>query len=105
MKRRVERLTNPSLNTAATSVKGNEALVSPDPPTPIDEQKEIKQVKALYALLNNTFATAYPLPEKMRHPAGRESHYDDWLKELEEAPGRSKFQKWVQSLKGRFRSQ
>ena len=103
MQRRVDRITNPSLNAAATSVKGNEALVTADPPAEFDEAKEVKQVNALYSLLENRYSDAHPMPAHFRHPASRETHYDDLLRELEEAPDRSKFSSWIQTMKGRFR--
>jgi cytochrome b pre-mRNA-processing protein 6 len=103
MQRRLDRLSNPSLNAAATSVKGNDALVSSAPPPTLDEQKELKQVNALYSLLDNRYAAAYVFPERLRHPASRETHYDDVLSEIEAAPGRSKFASMIQRLKGRFR--
>jgi cytochrome b pre-mRNA-processing protein 6 len=103
MQRRLDRLTNPSLNATATSVKGNDALVSSAPPPTLDEQKELKQANALHSLLENRYATAYTLPEHLRHPASRPTHYDDVLAELEAAPGRSKFASMMQRLKGRFR--
>jgi cytochrome b pre-mRNA-processing protein 6 len=103
MQRRIDRITNPSLNAAATSVKGNEALVTAVSPTEFNEAKEMKQVNALYSLLENRYSEASPMPPHFRHPASRTTHYDDLLQELEEAPARSKFSSWLQTLKGRFR--
>lgn len=103
MQRRIDRLTNPSVNAAATSVKGNEALVSAAPPPKLDERKEMMQVNALYSLLENRYTAAHPLPRQLRYPASREAHYDELLKELEEAPSRTKFTSFMQRLKGRFR--
>lgn len=103
MQRRIDRLTNPSLSAAATSVEGNEALLSAVPPAELNEQKEMKQVNALYSLLENRYSTAFPMPQQFRYPASRQTHYDDLMQELEEAPTRSKFTSFVQRLKGRFR--
>lgn len=103
MQRRIDRVTSPSLNEAATSVKGNQALVSAAPPGELNEQKEMKQANALYTLLENRYSTAFPMPEQFRYPASRKTHYDDLLRELEEAPERSKFASFIQRLKGRFR--
>ena len=103
MQRRLDRLTNPSLNAAATSVKGNEALVSAAPPPKLDEQKEMKQANALYSLLENRYETKFPMPQQLRYPESRKTHYDDLLQELEEAPSRTKFSSFMARLKGRFR--
>lgn len=102
MKRRVERLTNPSLNTAAIKNNGKDAQNAIEP-LPLNEEREMKQVNALYSLLENRYASDYPLPARMRYPASRETHYDDFLKELEAAPTRSKFDSFLARLKGRFR--
>lgn len=102
MQRRIDRVTNPSLNAAATSVKANEALVSAAP-IEFNEQKEMKQVNALYSLLENRYSDAYPMPHQFRYPASRETHYEDLLQELENAPTRSKFSSFMQRLKGRLR--
>jgi cytochrome b pre-mRNA-processing protein 6 len=103
MQRRIDRILKPSLNDAATSVKGNDALVTAAPPIEFSEQQQLKQANALYSLLENRYSTAYPMPEHFRYPASRKSHYDDLLNELEAAPGRSKFASYLQKLKGRFR--
>ncbi|KPI44450.1 uncharacterized protein AB675_8427 [Cyphellophora attinorum] len=83
MRRRVERLTNPVLATEAGKTPSSEAPVETQPPPTLNEQKEMGQVNALYSLLENRYATAYPMPETMRYPASRKTHYDDLLKELE----------------------
>lgn len=103
MQRRLERINNPSLNAAATSTKGNEAMISAAPPAQFNEQQEMKQVNALYSLLENRYASTYPMPDQLRYPASRKTHYDDLLKEMEEAPSRSKFDSFIQRMKGRFR--
>lgn len=103
MQRRIDRLTNPSLSAAATSVKANDALVSAVPPAELDEGKEMKQVNALYSLLEDRYTSAFPLPQQFRYPASRPTHYDELMQELEAAPTRSKFTSFVQRVKGRFR--
>ncbi|KAJ5334158.1 hypothetical protein N7541_003986 [Penicillium brevicompactum] len=54
--------------------------------------------KALEALLNNRFATQYPLPEKLRRPASNPDHYDNVVREFAEAPNRD----WFGRLKKRM---
>jgi cytochrome b pre-mRNA-processing protein 6 len=103
MRRRVERLTNPVLATEAGKTTSSDAPVETRTPPALNEQKEMSQVNALYSLLENRYATAYPTPEKMRYPESRKTHYDDLLQELEAAPTRGRWESFVQRLKGRFR--
>jgi hypothetical protein len=73
--------------------KANEALGTPA------EQKEMRQINALYALLDDRFLKEYPLPAKVRHPQSSPTHYDDVVKEMDEAPTRT----WVTSLVNRIK--
>ncbi|KAL4997244.1 hypothetical protein BDV10DRAFT_186432 [Aspergillus recurvatus] len=45
-------------------------------------------LNALDSLLENRYAKRYPLSEKLRHPASNPDHYDNLLREFEEAPNR-----------------
>ena len=103
MKKRIERATNPPLNAVASNTKGTEAAATPEVRPVFNEHRELQQVNALYSLLENRFATQHPIPEELRYPASRTTHYDDFLRELEEAPSRTKFDSFMQRLKGRFR--
>ncbi|KIW74751.1 hypothetical protein Z517_11521 [Fonsecaea pedrosoi CBS 271.37] len=86
---------------AAVSSKSNDALVTPV--EPFNEQKELRQVNALYSLLENRYANEYPIPQAVRHPKTNASHYDDLVRELDEAPGRSWFTSFWNRLKGSVR--
>ncbi|PYI30691.1 hypothetical protein BP00DRAFT_495699 [Aspergillus indologenus CBS 114.80] len=43
---------------------------------------------ALTALLNDKFARRYPLPPRLRHPASNPQHYENVIREFDEAPDR-----------------
>ncbi len=87
----------------APNIKANEALVSPAEPPTFNEQHELRQIKALDAILENRFANAYPIPKAVRYPRSNPTHYDDVVKEMEEAPTRSWAASLGKRLKGAFR--
>ncbi|KAJ9604116.1 hypothetical protein H2200_011639 [Cladophialophora chaetospira] len=99
MQSRLQKLQSPS--TAANNVKSNDAQAIPV--QPFNEQKEMRQVNALYALLENRFENEYPIPQQVRRPRSNVSHFDDMIKELDEAPGRSWFTNVWNRLKGSVR--
>lgn len=103
MRRRVDRLTNPALNTESSKAERGGDQVAAQAPSTLNEPNEMKQVNALYSLLENRYASTYPIPERMRYPESNKTHYEDLLRELEEAPERSKLTSFMQRLKGRFR--
>ncbi|EXJ59607.1 hypothetical protein A1O7_03753 [Cladophialophora yegresii CBS 114405] len=95
MQSRLLKLQNPAAATA--NVKSNDAHAIPV--EPFNEQTELRQVNALYALLENRFEKEYPIPQRVRHPRSSASHYDDLVKELDEAPNRS----WITNLWNRLK--
>ena len=99
MQARLQKLQSP--NAAASHVKSNDAQAIPV--EPFNEQKEMRQVNALHALLENRFEKEYPIPQQVRRPRSNVSHYDDLIKELDEAPGRSWFTNVWNRLKGSVR--
>ncbi|KAL4808445.1 hypothetical protein BDV18DRAFT_135023 [Aspergillus unguis] len=62
-------------------------------------------INALTSLLNNRYAKRYPLSPNLRHPASNPDHYDDLIKEFEEAPSRDVLGRIVKRLKGILRFQ
>lgn len=68
-----------------------------------NEAHELRQVNALYSLLENRYAKAHPMPPTLRHPQFKESHYDDVIAEMAQAPGRSWWARVVQRWKGKVR--
>lgn len=62
-------------------------------------------VNALSALLENRFANKYPLAQKIRYPASDPEHYDNLIREFEEAPNRDWFGRLRKRLGGLLRLQ
>lgn len=58
---------------------------------------------ALQALLENRFARRYPLSKKIRFPASDPDHYDNLIREFEEAPNRDWFGRLKKRLSGMIR--
>jgi len=68
-----------------------------------DEQAELEQANALYALLEDRYAREYPLPGVLRQPASNPTYYDDLVKEMHEAPTRSWLGSLAKRIQGSFR--
>jgi hypothetical protein len=79
--------TSPSA--AVSSIKSKDAMSQK-----WNEQKELEQANALYALLEDRCAKKFPLPQMLRTPASNPTYYDDLITEMQEAPTRS----WVGGL-------
>ena len=102
MQKRLDRLNKPSAPAAITSPQNpNEAPSATA--EPFHEQKELKQASGLYSLLENRYSKAYPVPHSLRYPATRPTHYDDVVREMEEAPSRSWFGALTKRIKGSLR--
>ncbi len=63
----------------------------------------MRQVNALYSLLENRYANGSPMSEKLRRPSSDPEHYDVLVQELEEAPNRSWLGGLVKRIKGSLR--
>jgi len=98
MQARLEKLQSPN---ATPQIKSNDALAIPA--EPFNEQKEMKQVNALYALLENRFEKEFPTPRQVRHPRSNATHYDDLVREMDAAPQRSWFTNTWNRIKGSVR--
>ncbi|KAL3461410.1 hypothetical protein BJX64DRAFT_261033 [Aspergillus heterothallicus] len=60
---------------------------------------------ALSSLLEDRYARRYPLSPKIRRPASDPDHYDNLIREFEEAPSRDWLGRIWKSLSGKFRIQ
>jgi cytochrome b pre-mRNA-processing protein 6 len=101
MQSRIDKITSPA--TTPANIKANDALVSPAQLPVFDEEKELRQIKALDALLNNNYANTYPTPRAVRYPQSSPDHYDNVIKELNEAPDRTWAASFVKTIKGALR--
>ncbi|KIW54448.1 hypothetical protein PV05_06805 [Exophiala xenobiotica] len=96
MQHRLKELTSPTA--AADNVKADGALVTPANPTQPNQENEMRQINALYSLLEDRYLKEYPMPSKVRHPASRPTYYEDLVKEMGEAPTRT----WAASMWNRI---
>ncbi|RHZ68782.1 hypothetical protein CDV55_106913 [Aspergillus turcosus] len=71
----------------------------PSPKVEISESS----LNALSSLLEDRYARRYPLPPKLRRPASNPDHYDNVVKEFEEAPGRDFWGRVGKRLRGLLR--
>ncbi|KAB5533459.1 hypothetical protein GE09DRAFT_1227475 [Coniochaeta sp. 2T2.1] len=66
-------------------------------------EAQIKQVNALYSLLENRYKSTYRISGSLMKPKSNPTHYTDLMKELEEAPTRSWFGRIGKKLGGLIR--
>lgn len=97
MQDRLRKITSPGA--ADGDTKATEALATPTETPKTNQQNEMRQINALYNLLDDRFVKEYPMPSRVRHPQSRPTHYDDVVKEMGEAPTRT----WIASMWNRIR--
>ncbi|CAD0017872.1 unnamed protein product, partial [Aureobasidium pullulans] len=68
-------------------------------------RNELREINALYSLLENRYSSTYPLSNAMMHPASAPEHYTTLVKELDEVPDRTFFQRIASRFKGMVRLQ
>jgi len=95
MQSRLDKITAPIL----PNIKAKDTPTSASQPPVLDEDRELRQINALDALLTNAYANKYPTPKTVRYPQSNPNHYDDLIKELDEAPTRT----WAASLMMRLK--
>lgn len=85
----------------------NESTQPQSTPASTAPKAEISEssVNALAALLENRFARRYPITQKIRYPASDPDHYDNLIREFEEAPNRDWFGRIKKRLGGILRLQ
>ncbi|KIV99875.1 uncharacterized protein PV09_08542 [Verruconis gallopava] len=66
-------------------------------------QAELRNINALYSLLDDRYSKKYPTPKHVLSPQSNPNHYIDLIAELEKAPTRSWWDNFVTNLKGRIR--
>ncbi|KAH6614483.1 hypothetical protein B0J18DRAFT_460218 [Chaetomium sp. MPI-SDFR-AT-0129] len=67
------------------------------------EQADLKQINALYSLLEDRYKTMYRAPESIMKPKSNPDYYQDLVKELEEAPNRTFLQRMGKKFGGMLR--
>ncbi|KAL1303914.1 hypothetical protein AAFC00_000368 [Neodothiora populina] len=99
LKKRIAAGPEPDINESNTA---QVEVVNPSRSTPT---AELREVNALYSLLENRYANEYPLSQKMMNPTSVPDHYRDLEKELDEVPNRSWGQNFLKRLSGMVRWQ
>ncbi|OJJ49214.1 hypothetical protein ASPZODRAFT_140142 [Penicilliopsis zonata CBS 506.65] len=77
----------------------------PQDPSTSSTKKAISpaSLNALSSLLEDRYTRRYPLPQKLRYPASNPSHYDDLVREFEEAPNRDFWKRLGKAVSGLIR--
>ncbi|KAI1367605.1 hypothetical protein F5Y08DRAFT_297791 [Xylaria arbuscula] len=75
------------------------------PKLELSEDEQLKQANALYSLLDNRYKKTYPITGSLLQPKSNPTYFTDLIKELEEAPTRSYFQRLWLRVKGIVRLQ
>ncbi|KAI0445231.1 hypothetical protein F4803DRAFT_509020 [Xylaria telfairii] len=71
----------------------------------LSEEEQLRQANALYSLLENRYKRTYPITGSLLQPKSNPTYFADLLKELEEAPSRSWFDRFLLRIKGVVRLQ
>ncbi|PLB33232.1 ubiquinol-cytochrome c reductase complex assembly factor 2 [Aspergillus candidus] len=77
----------------------SQTTTSTTTPPPISESS----LNALSSLLEDRYVRRYPVPPRVRRPASNPDHYDDLVREFDEAPNRDWWGRLGKKVKGLFR--
>ncbi|KAL8404994.1 hypothetical protein RB594_009755 [Gaeumannomyces avenae] len=70
---------------------------------PTGEVQQLREANALLALLDNRFKNRYRVREQTFRPRSSPDYYDNLIRELDEAPTRSAWSRWMTRIKGMVR--
>ncbi|KAJ9624175.1 hypothetical protein H2203_005626 [Taxawa tesnikishii (nom. ined.)] len=99
LKKRIEGAT-PAQGSVPNAAEGAPAK------TPASGQApEMKQINALYSLLENRYSKEYPVSQNLLKPQSSPNHYTNLAKEIEELPDRTWWGNMVKRFKGMVRMQ
>ncbi|EJT75382.1 hypothetical protein GGTG_05319 [Gaeumannomyces tritici R3-111a-1] len=70
---------------------------------PTGEVQQLREANALLALLDNRFKNRYRVREQTFRPRSAPDYYDNLIRELDEAPTRSAWSRWMTRIKGMVR--
>ncbi|KAI0880872.1 uncharacterized protein GGS22DRAFT_192707 [Annulohypoxylon maeteangense] len=71
----------------------------------LPDHEQVKQANALYSLMHDRYKNKYPINGSLLNPKSHPNYFTDLVKELEEAPSRSYFERLWLRLKGVVRLQ
>ncbi|KAF2085311.1 hypothetical protein K490DRAFT_67730 [Saccharata proteae CBS 121410] len=69
----------------------------------VSEAEELRNINALYSLLDNRYTKAYPVSPNLLKPTSNPTYYEDLMVELSKAPERGWFERYVNKWKGFLR--
>ncbi|KAK3081796.1 hypothetical protein LTS18_002645 [Coniosporium uncinatum] len=79
------------------------AKAAAKPGTVTEQQAELRNVNALYSLLDDRYTKKYPVSSAVLRPTSDPDYYDRLIAELHEAPRRSWFGRFINRWKGFLR--
>ncbi|KAL8375855.1 hypothetical protein RB595_007129 [Gaeumannomyces hyphopodioides] len=94
---RLERLEQQQRTPPAASASAPAAAI------PTGEVRQLREANALLALLDNRFKNRYRIREQTFRPRSSPDYYDNLIRELDEAPTRSAWSRWMTRIKGMVR--
>ncbi|KAI9708428.1 MAG: hypothetical protein M1820_003888 [Bogoriella megaspora] len=71
--------------------------------TAFSDGAELRQINALYSLLDNRYSKQYPVSARLMQPNSDPTYYQRLAKEMEEAPKRTWFGAMINRWKGMVR--
>jgi len=84
--------------------EGNTAQVTTETRTR-DPTQELKEINALYSLLEDKYTRSYSVSQEVMHPASMPNHYTNLARELDELPDRTWFGNFFRRMKNMVRMQ
>ncbi|KAF1352003.1 hypothetical protein BDV97DRAFT_397059 [Delphinella strobiligena] len=100
LRKRIAAAPTPQINPANTAQAEVPSSANVARSTPA---AELREINALYSLLENRYSHEFPLSTKMMNPTSMPNHYKDLAAELDQLPGRSRFQSFIKRLSGMVR--
>lgn len=71
----------------------------------LSEAEQLKEANALYSLLGDRYKRTYPIRGSLLEPKSNPTYFADLIKEVEEAPTRSAWDRFLLRMKGLVRLQ
>ncbi|KAF2738279.1 hypothetical protein EJ04DRAFT_509696 [Polyplosphaeria fusca] len=95
--------TAPASPTPAPTAQSAKATAAPLAAANVSSQTELKNINALYSLLDNRYTKLYPTSAAMLNPKGNPEYYEKLLADIAEAPNRSWIKAKWENLKMKVR--
>ncbi|KAH0610023.1 uncharacterized protein H6S33_012569 [Morchella sextelata] len=93
----------PTQNHSGPATTGSGSAGEGRPVVKFDEGRAAREINALGSLLEDRYRKKYPVSDRILKPRGNPEYYDNLIKELEQAPGRSWWETKLNAWKGYVR--